>query len=88
MTALVRQRVKIGLSLLLGLGIGALCRALGIPSPAPPAMAGALLAFAMTSGYVATDRWLSRGAAQHRNDCGGPDGSVKGHTPPSRDEIP
>lgn len=87
MTTLMRQRVKIGLGLLLGLGIGAVCRALGIPSPAPPVMAGALLVFAMTSGYVATDLWLSHGAAQHFDDCGGPDGSVKGKASQSQSQT-
>lgn len=88
MSALTRQRVKIGLGLLLGLAIGGLCRAVGIPSPAPPVMAGALLVFAMTLGYVVTDRWLSRGLPQHRSDCGGPDGAVRCETPPPKIEVP
>lgn len=87
MTALARQRVKIGLGLVLGLAIGALCRLFGIPSPAPPVMAGALLVVAMTAGYVATDLWVSRRTAQHRDNCGGPDGSLKGHTPQSRVDV-
>lgn len=37
---------------LLGLAIGAICRACDIPSPAPPTPIGALLVVAMTSGYV------------------------------------
>ncbi len=36
----------------LGLAIGAICRACDIPSPAPPTPVGALLVVAMTSGYV------------------------------------
>ena len=71
------QRVKIGLGLLLGLGIGALCRLFAIPSPAPSGIAGALLVVAMTLGYSAADWWLGRGAAQHKGLCGGPDGSIK-----------
>lgn len=37
----------------LGLVIGAICRACDIPSPAPPTPIGALLVVAMTSGYMA-----------------------------------
>jgi XapX domain-containing protein len=36
----------------LGLAIGAICRACDIPSPAPPTPVGALLVVAMTAGYV------------------------------------
>ncbi|QGZ39624.1 XapX domain-containing protein [Pseudoduganella flava] len=36
----------------LGLVIGAICRACDIPSPAPPTPIGALLVVAMTAGYV------------------------------------
>lgn len=66
------RRVKLGLGLLLGVAIGAFCRALHIPSPAPPVLAGAALVVAMTLGYLATDRLCTRAAA-HRGDCGGPD---------------
>ncbi|TWI64255.1 XapX domain-containing protein [Pseudoduganella lurida] len=45
MTALVIGAV-------LGLALGAICRACDIPSPAPPTPIGALLVVAMTSGYV------------------------------------
>ncbi len=88
MSGAAGRRLKIVLGLMLGLAIGALCRAVGIPSPAPPVLAGALLVFAMTSGYAATDRWLGAGRAKHRENCGGPDGSVKGEAPPSRPEPP
>jgi XapX domain-containing protein len=44
--------------LLLGLIIGAGCRVLGIPSPAPPKLTGALLVVAMTVGFIAADRVL------------------------------
>lgn len=72
-----KQRVKIGLGLLLGLLVGATCRVLGIPSPAPPVLTGALLVVAMTVGYVITDRWC-RHEALNRHLCAGPDGSTKG----------
>jgi XapX domain-containing protein len=42
---------------LLGLAIGAVCRACDIPSPAPPTPIGALLVVAMTCGYV-VGGWL------------------------------
>jgi XapX domain-containing protein len=60
MTAPAVERVKVALGLLLGLGIGGLCRFLAIPSPAPPVLPGALLVVAMTLGYIAADRWLAR----------------------------
>jgi XapX domain-containing protein len=44
--------------LLLGLIIGAGCRALNIPSPAPPKLTGALLVVAMTVGFIVADRVL------------------------------
>lgn len=45
MTALI-------VGVLLGLAIGAICRWLDIPSPAPPTPVGALLVVTMTAGYV------------------------------------
>jgi len=39
----------------LGLGIGAACRWLDIPLPAPPKLVGALLVVAMTAGFVVAD---------------------------------
>lgn len=77
MKRLSTQQIKVGLGLLLGLAIGALCRLLGIPSPAPPVLAGALLVVAMTLGYIATDRWVARREALNKPLCGGPDGSIK-----------
>lgn len=71
------SRIKIALGLLLGLAIGAVCRLLAIPSPAPPVLPGALLVVAMTLGYIAADRWFAKRAAHHRHLCGGPDGSTR-----------
>jgi XapX domain-containing protein len=70
------QRFKIGLGLLLGVAIGAVCRLLHIPSPAPPVLTGALLVVSMTLGYIVTDRYCSRAAA-NRPHCGGPDGEIR-----------
>ena len=74
LAAPVVQRLKVTLGLVLGLGIGALCRLLAIPSPAPTMLPGALLVIAMTLGYIAADRWLARRHALHEPFCGGPDG--------------
>jgi len=71
-------RVKVALGLLLGFGIGAFCRWLSIPAPAPPVFAGAVLVVAMTLGYTACEWWLGVGRAEHADLCGGPNGSVKG----------
>jgi XapX domain-containing protein len=51
------RRLKIVVGLLLAGAIGAACRLLGIPSPAPPVLAGAILVLSMSVGYVAVDRW-------------------------------
>jgi len=77
MSATSTERIKVALGLLLGLGIGALCRFLAIPSPAPPVLPGALLVVAMTLGYLAADRWLCQREARHRHLCGGPDGTTR-----------
>ena len=66
--------MKILLGLALGFAIGLGCRMLGIPSPAPPVLEGALLVIAMTAGYAAVDRWLARRPATTRELCGGPTG--------------
>jgi len=71
------ERMKVALGLLLGLAIGAVCRYLVIPLPAPPVLTGALLVVAMTVGYIAADRWLGLREARHRHLCGGPDGSAR-----------
>ena len=43
---------------LLGLAIGAACRRLDIPLPAPPSLPGALLVVSMTLGFLCAD-WLA-----------------------------
>ena len=71
------ERIKIALGLLLGLCIGALCRWLDVPSPAPTVFTGSLLVVCMTLGYLATDRWFTTREARNKHLCGGPDGSTK-----------
>jgi XapX domain-containing protein len=77
MTPASTRRIKVAIGLLLGLAIGAVCRWIDIPSPAPPVLAGAMLVVAMTLGYVTTDRWFAKREARHGHLCGGPDGSVQ-----------
>jgi XapX domain-containing protein len=72
---------KFVIGLALALLIGAGCRLLGIPAPAPPALVGALLVLAMTAGYLAADRWLARRAATTHAQCGGPSGRAPSETP-------
>lgn len=70
--------MKVAIGLLLGLLIGAGCRAFAIPSPAPPAIVGALLVVAMTGGYVLADRFFARRSATTTHLCGGPTGETHG----------
>ena len=57
--------------------VGAGCRVFDIPVPSPPVLPGALLVVAMTLGYTAVDRTLSRTArvATTKHLCGGPSGT-------------
>lgn len=71
---------RFAVGLLLGFAIGFGCRWIGIPAPAPPALVGALIVFAMTFGYVLADRFLARRVATQRMHCGGPTGQTR-HTP-------
>jgi XapX domain-containing protein len=47
------------LGIAVGFALGFACRLLGIPSPAPPVLSGALLVFAMTIGYVTVDHFMT-----------------------------
>lgn len=69
---------KLLVGIALGFAIGFGCRAAGIPVPAPPLLAGALLVVAMTSGYLLAGRFLARRAAMHTENCGGPSGRSAG----------
>lgn len=64
--------MKILIGLILGCGIGIVCRLAGIPLPAPPVLVGALLVLAMTCGYILVDRFAAHRSAHTRNLCGGP----------------
>lgn len=55
--------MKIAASMILAVLIGAGCRWLDIPVPAPPRIIGAVLVVAMTFGYLATDKMMSKPAA-------------------------
>lgn len=60
--------------LALGTTIGFGCAVTGVPAPAPPLFAGALLVVAMTSGYLLAGRYLARRPATTAAQCGGPHG--------------
>lgn len=82
--------MKIVLGLALGLLIGAGCRWLDIPVPAPPKLIGALLVVAMTVGYLGVDWWIAKSGADRvattKPLCGGPTGLPAFHaeTPDAR----
>jgi XapX domain-containing protein len=67
--------MKIAVGILLALGIGAICRVVGIPVPAPPAIVGSLLVLSMTTGYLIVDRYTKRPAA-NKHLCGVPSGNT------------
>jgi XapX domain-containing protein len=50
--------MRIFLGFVVALAIGAMCRLVRIPSPAPNAILGSLLVVAMSVGYVLTDKLL------------------------------
>lgn len=75
--------MKTTFGLLLAFAIGGVCRLSGIPSPAPPAIVGALLVLSMTVGYLLMDRFAGHRANQSRPLCGGPTGEL-----PSRSKNP
>lgn len=62
--------MKTALGIAIAFATGFACRALGIPSPAPPMLTGALLVLAMTIGYRVTDHWMARRAARSRTGAG------------------
>ena len=51
--------IKSAAGIALGLLIGAGCRWLDVPVPAPPRFIGAVLVVAMTVGYLSADKVLS-----------------------------
>jgi XapX domain-containing protein len=52
--------MKLILGFTLAFAIGAVCRLVRIPSPAPNALLGSLLVVAMSVGYIAAGRALAR----------------------------
>jgi XapX domain-containing protein len=68
--------MKIALGLLLALGVGVVCRLVGLPLPAPLALTGAVLVLAMSAGYEVIDRLASHREATQRENCGGSDGGI------------
>ena len=83
---------RLATAILLGLAIGFACGLTGVPVPAPPVLAGAVLVVAMTLGYQGTDAWLARRASTQagvtqRAHCGGPSGE-HGHGRQDREVAP
>jgi XapX domain-containing protein len=62
------------IGLVLAVSIGAFCRLVGLPLPAPPVLIGALLVVAMTIGYQTGERLFAHRPARRRSQCGGPAG--------------
>jgi XapX domain-containing protein len=52
--------MRLILGFVLAFAIGAFCRLVRIPSPAPNALLGSLLVVAMSVGYIAAERVLAR----------------------------
>ena len=63
--------------LVLGFGIGAGCRLLGIPVPAPNVLLGAFLVVSMTLGYVAMEWWMARDGGTQGMDAVDPAPAVE-----------
>ena len=71
---MIDRRVFAGFGL--AFGIGVLCRVAGVPLPAPPAIIGATLVLAMTTGYLLVDRYAGNRANEQAKNCGGPNGDL------------
>jgi XapX domain-containing protein len=71
--------MKILLGFLLAFLIGVACRVAALPLPAPPVLIGAALVVAMTCGYLAVDRLMTR-ESRNRVFCAGPTGRRIGDT--------
>jgi XapX domain-containing protein len=54
------------IGVMLGLAIGAACRWLDLPLPAPPRLVGALLVVTMTLGFLAADLALPSAVVQEQ----------------------
>jgi XapX domain-containing protein len=52
--------MKLLAGFLLAFGIGAFCRLIRVPSPAPQAIVGSLLVVTMSVGYVTAGRMIDR----------------------------
>jgi len=74
--------MKILIGAIVAFLVGAGCRYFDVPVPSPPVLPGALLVVAMTLGYSATDRALSRKAqfSTTKKLCGGPSGMTAATT--------
>src|SRR4051812_45709613 len=73
-----RPDMKIVIGAIVAFLIGTGCRFFDIPVPSPPVLPGAILVVAMTLGYSATDRALTKRAqlSTTKHLCGGPTGTT------------
>jgi len=71
--------MKIAIGIILAFAIGVICRLSGIPVPAPPAIVGALLVLAMTTGYILVDQLNGQRPNKNKKHCGGPTGASSGN---------
>ena len=54
------MNLKYLISLVIAFLLGLVCKLWGLPVPAPPMLLGALMISAMTLGFMATDKYLSK----------------------------
>ena len=65
--------MKFLFGVLLALGVGVVCRLIGLPLPAPLTLTGVVLVLAMSAGYELVERLAPHREATQRENCGGPD---------------
>ncbi|MBB6147400.1 XapX domain-containing protein [Silvibacterium bohemicum] len=70
--------MRVLLGFVLAFAIGAVCRLVKIPSPAPNALLGSLLVVAMSVGYIAAERALTRQPQDASKIADGVQSSING----------
>jgi XapX domain-containing protein len=70
--------MRLILGVALAFAIGAFCRLVRIPSPAPNALLGSLLVVAMSVGYIAAERALMHSHRSLHGTGGAVRSSIKG----------
>ena len=70
------MNVRVPIGFILAFVIGVVCRLAELPLPAPPAIIGASLVVAMTTGFILVDRFMSHRPHTQLHICGGPTGDA------------